>query len=475
MKAHTGFLTSSELKESSILCYKLAQKREFSIEILALKEKKPIRKDSKLIKLTPFLDSNGLLRVGGRLEYSGFAYDTKHPIILPYNHHVTKLVIMEEHRRLHHPSAERLLCSIQQTFRIIRSRAAINRCLNGCFICKRMRAKPDPPMMAALPRHRLEALQPPFTNTGIDYFGPIEVKYLRRSLKRYALLCTCLVTRAVHIEISYSLDTDSFIMAFQRFCDRRGRPAVVYSDNGTQLVAGEKELREGLNNFNQEKIAGAMANKSIEWHFSPPAAPHFGGVWESLVKSAKIALKSIVNSRTLDDEMLITIMIEVESLLNSRPLTHISVDPRDPEPLTPNHFLLGRASPNIPPDSISSNEITSRRRWRAAQVLVDHFWRRWMKEYLPSVIERRKWLSPAAANLKKDDVVLICDQRNSRGSWPIGWIVRPIPSPDGIVRSAIVKTAGGEFERPTVKLCLLESDVFDPLSKTGPAVTDVIG
>ena len=163
-------------------------------------------------------------------------------------------------------------------------------------------------------------------------------------------------------------------MGFQRFQDRRGRPAVIYSDNGTQLVSGENELREGLSKLNQEKITGYFSNRGIEWKFSPPAAPHSGGVWESLIKSAKIALKSVINLRSLSDEMLNSIMTEVESLLNGRPLTNISVDASDPEPLTPNHFLLGRASPNIPSDVLEDHEKTSLRKWKAARVIVYHFW-----------------------------------------------------------------------------------------------------
>ena len=451
------FLSPSELKAAELICLRKSQQDIFHNEIKSLKLKQTVHSTSPLSKLTPFLDYNGLLRVGGRLERGKFAFDVTHPIILPYNHHVTRMVILENHLELHHPSKERLLSHLRQRFWILRGRASIHHYVHNCFVCKKNRVAPIAPIMAALPRHRLQTHQPPFTNTGIDFFGPMTVVILRRSVKRYGLLFTCLVTRAVHIEITHSIDTDSFLMAFQRFQDRRGRPAVVYSDNGSQLVAGEKELREGLENLNKEKITASFSNRGIEWHFSPPAAPHFGGVWESLVKSAKSALKSILNMRSLSDEVLQTVIVEVESLLNSRPLTHISVDPSDPEPLTPNHFLLLRASPNFPQDVIQDYEITSRRRWRAAQVMVNHFWQRWLKEYLPSIIERRKWLQ-SRANLKEGDIVLIADPNTPRGQWPVGHIIRTIISQDKVVRAAVVKTKYGVYERPVVKLCLLESD-----------------
>ena len=452
------FLTPVELRNAELICFRKAQQDAFAKELFALNNGKAIRKDSHLIKLTPFLDSDGLIRVGGRLQHGDFPYSVKHPILLPFNHHVTRLVVIESHLELHHPSKERLLSHLRQRFWIIRGRAAIRQYVHSCFICKKKRAIPVPPIMSALPRHRLEAMQPPFTNTGIDFFGPMNVVILRRTVKRYGLLFTCLVTRAVHIEITHSMDTDSFLMGFQRFQNRRGRPAVIYSDNGTQLVAGEKELREGLSNLNQSKLSGYFTNLGIEWHFSPPAAPHFGGVWESLVKSAKIAILSVVNMRSLSDEVLLSVIAEAESLLNSRPLTHISVDPSDPEPLTPNHFLLGRSSPNIPYDIVEDHQITSRRRWKAAQVIVNHFWQRWLREYLPSLTERRKWLQSSASNLKKGDIVLIADPNTPRGQWPVGHIVQPIVSKDKVVRAAIVKTKSGVYQRPVVKLCLLEAE-----------------
>ena len=215
-----------------------------------------------------------------------------------------------------------------------------------------------------------------------------------------------------------------------------------------------------------------MSRRSVQWHYSPPAAPHFGGVWERLVKSAKIALNSIMDSRPLTDEMLLTILTEVESLLNGRPLTHISVDPRDPEPLTPNHFLLGRANPNVPMDVFDNTEVCSKRTWRAAQVMINHFWRRWLKEYLPTITERKKW-QKHQPNLEIDDIVLIINPDSPRGHWPLGRVLRVNTGQDGVVRSAIVKTMTGEYLRPAAKLCLLERDVFEPpVSKTGPAVTD---
>ena len=189
-------------------------------------------------------------------------------------------------------------------------------------------------------------------------------------MKRYGLIFTCLVTRAVHLEITHSLDTDSFLMALYRFAHRRGFPSVIYSDNGTQLTCGEKELRVLLSELNNERISNELAGKGIEWHFSPPAAPHFGGVWESLVKSAKRAFSAIAKDASLTDELLLTFMTEAEFLLNNRPLTFLSVDPRDPEPLTPNHFLLGRPAQCLPPIIKIPKPLDARKEWLRAQAMT---------------------------------------------------------------------------------------------------------
>ena len=160
--------------------------------------------------------------------------------------------------------------------------------------------------------------------------------------------------------------------------------------------------------------------------------------------------------------MLHTVMVEVESLLNGRPLTHISVNPSDPEPITPNHFLLGRAQPNIPPDVFQASEVTSKRQWRSAQTIVDQFWKRWMREYVPTLIERRKWMEPRR-NLAVNDLVLVIEPNTPRGHWPLARVVKPLPGPDGVVRAALVCTKNGERVRHVAKLCLMETSSQDEL------------
>jgi Family of unknown function (DUF5641) len=230
----------------------------------------------------------------------------------------------------------------------------------------------------------------------------------------------------------------------------------MYSDNGTNLVAGERELREGIERWNQQVIVDHLAQDEIEWHFNPPAAPHFGGVWERLVRSCKDALWFVLRDRTTKDEVLLTAMAEVEAHLNDRPLTHITVDPLEPEAITPNHLIYGHGRLRLPPDVFDPSEVDSRRRWRAVQALLNDIWVRWMKEYVPALTERRKWIRPAR-NIEENDIVLIIDPSTPRGLWPIGRVVKVFPGADGVVRSATVKNKDGEYRRPVAKLCLLEA------------------
>ena len=153
-----------------------------------------------------------------------------------------------------------------------------------------------------------------------------------------------MATRAVHLEVAHALDADSCLLALRRFFSRRGKPRCLFSDNGTNFVGSFREIRKELQ-LSEKLLGEKLSGQDIEWHFNPPAAPHMGGVWERLVRSVKRCLTVVLGSQVLTDEVLNTAFTEVEFIVNSRPLTHVSTDPTDLEAITPNHFLLGRASP----------------------------------------------------------------------------------------------------------------------------------
>ena len=310
--------------------------------------------------------------------------------------------------------------------------------------------------MASLPAERFDTTRP-FNNTGIDIFGPMYVKRFRRTEKRYGLLATCLSTRAVHLEVAGSLDTDSCIMALRRFFTRRGRPSVIVSDNGANFVGSSRELRAELRAMEKE-IGEKLSAFEVDWRFNPPAASHMGGVWERMVRSVKNSLKVVVGRQTLTDEVLVTVFAEVEHMVNSRPLTYVSSDPADQEALTPNHFLLGGASRHLAPGLVGRRDMCSRRRWKQGQAVAEHWWKRWTKEYLPTLVQRSKWRQDQR-NLQVGDLVLMADPNLSRGSWPLARVNRVFPAEDGRVRSAELRTASGKlYTRPATKICLLEED-----------------
>ncbi|XP_070578819.1 uncharacterized protein [Ptychodera flava] len=321
--------------------------------------------------------------------------------------------------------------------------------------------------MSDLPKDRITPEEPPFTRTGVDYFGPLEVKRGRVTEKRYGAIFTCMATRAVHLEVACSLDTDSCINAIRRFIARRGQVRSIRSDNGTNFVAADKELKESIRRWNQEKIAEMLHQQDIKWEFNPPAGSHFGGVWERHIRTIRKIIFSLLKEQPLrmSDEALRTLFCEVEAIINSRPITRLSEDPNDLEALTPNHLLMLKPKQALPPGLFQKNDNYVRRRWRQVQYLADIFWKRWMKEYLPLLQERQKWLE-IRRNLNVGDVVLIVDNTAPRNSWSMGRITEVMKDKKGLVRFAEVKTRATTLRRPVDKLCvLLEADAIEDSSE----------
>ena len=450
-----GALQADEIKAAETLIIKERQRFFYGEEMQRVETGHVLPNSSRLKSLTPFVDNDGLIRARGRIGDAPIPYDTKHPIILEGSDPVTVLIIQDAHKRVMHAGMEHTLCEVRSRFWIPKGRSFVKRALKQCKTCHQRRVLPEEPFMASLPKERLEEVCP-FTNVGIDYLGPLYVRKFRRTEKRYVLLITCLSTRAIHLEVSYSLSTDSLLMSLRRFFSRRGTPSVIWSDNGSSFVAGEKELRRDLQNMDQDGIRDAMSKNGIRWVFNPPSAPHMGGSWERLVATVKRPLRAVLGSSVVDDEVLQTVLCEVEFTVNSRPITYISSDVNDLSPLTPNHFLLGYPHRGLPPSAVTTSDAISKRKWRHACALADHLWRRWKREYLPTLLQREKW-TKKRADLSKDDVVLVVDEDLPRGQWRLGRIVETYPGRDGIVRSVLLKTGTGrELVRPVAKLCRLE-------------------
>ncbi|XP_073237647.1 uncharacterized protein [Porites lutea] len=368
------------------------QRNAFHEEIETIKKGGCVKKSSCLAKLSPVL-IGGVLRFGGQLSRAPLPDESRHQIIISKDSPLGVLLIRFFHEKSGHSGREYVLALLRERFWLIRANTTARSVLSSCFQCKRRHGPAGEQKMADLPCSRVTPDQPPFTCVGIDYFGPFLVRQKRSLVKRYGAIFTCLALRAVHLEISHTLDTDSFILALRRFIARRGQVKEIRSDNGTNFTGAEKELCVMISSWNQATIHDTLLQKGIKWVFNPPAASHHGGVWERLIRSTRKILEALTKEQVLDDECLQTLLCEAESIINGRPLTKVSDDPNDLEPLTPNHLLLLRQNESLPPGLFEKNTY-SRRRWRQVQYLANVFWGRWKREYLPLLQERQKWFRP---------------------------------------------------------------------------------
>lgn len=439
-----------------------AQQESFPEEYALLQAEKPLSKQSPLNNLAPEFDyTTNLIRVGGRLRKSeDLDYSTVHPVILDPKNHITQLLIKEYDQRLHHPGPERVFASLRRNYWILRGRQAIRKHQHSCIDCRKWKAKPLIPRMADLPLSRLRLFKPPFWSTGMDCFGPFHIKVGRRQEKRWGILFKCLTTRCIHIDLLSGLDTDSFLMSFRRFVARRGTPFEVHSDHGTNFVGGERELQQAFNNLSPA-LQDQLAKYKVRFLRNPPYAPHFGGTWEREVRAIKSALRVTLGGQVVTEEVLNTVLIEVEEILNSKPLGYLSSDVSDPDPVTPNLLLMGRLEAALPQVMYARPDLLGTRRWRHSQVLADHFWASFLKNYLPALQLRQKW-KMENPNLAVDTVVMIVDPNLPRASWPTGKVQKIIPSSDGRVRVAEIAVKGKTYVRPVSRLVALTEYKDDP-------------
>ena len=296
-------------------------------------------------------------------------FKTKHPILLLWKHHVVELFLRNEHKNSLHEGTEHVRNIVQQNFWILDIQNALRSIKNTCIRCRKGRAQTKAPVMADLPEERLVA-STVFLNVGVDYFGPFTVEIDRRNEKRWCCLFTCLTVRAVHIEIVPKLDTNCCLNAIMRFIARRGKPVKMISDNGTKFIGAEKELAEYIAAWNKVRIEKHLIQQGIRWNFNPSAAPHFGGVWERLVRSCKKAMYAVLGNRSGTEDVLSTTMCLVEQTLNARPLTPVSSDATDLEAITPNHFLLGNKNLCLPYLSGAQQFVDHRKLFRQTQAFM---------------------------------------------------------------------------------------------------------
>ena len=455
-----GELSPDEIQDSELLVIRACQQETFGDEYRALMLQKPLSTNSKILGLNPQLDEDGVLRSNSRLVNSDvLPYSARYPIILPRKHDVTRLIVKQEHELGAHISGtNHTLSALSQRYWIISAREAIREWELTCNECRRRKAKGATQIMAPLPGSRLNMPEPLrcLVHTAVDFAGPFTTVQKRGRLrtKRYMCLFTCMATRAVHIEMAYGLDTDSFMNAFYRFASRRGFPHEITSDNGTNFIGAQRELQQLIADLDKKRLMSYSSMKGIKWNFNPPAAPHFGGVFEIMIKAAKRAVYAILSNADVTDEELTSAFIGAEALINSRPITYHSANPRDLLPLTPSHFLHGDLGGRLAPTPVDEVKHP-RKRWRRVQELIRHFWHRWLTEWIPQLRSRKKWRSPSQ-EIAVGDIVLVIQSDTVRGNWPLGRIVAVHTGSDGHVRVVDVQIGQTVLRRPITALCPLE-------------------
>ena len=396
-KITTGRITIEEIRSAEDALWKYHQTSHFAETLQMLRKPSNVPVKNPLKKLNPFIGTDGLMRVGGRLTNAHLPYASKHPIILHGSSQLVKILLQKIHRESGHLGRETVLAVIKETFHVIKVNKIVRQIIDKCVICRKVQRRPERQQMANLPEDRTAADAPPFTNTGTDVFGPFFISRGRGNVqeKRYGVIFTCLVSRATHIEVSPGLDTDSFINAFRRFIARRGKPKIMRSDNGTNLTSAEKELKAAINDWNKDRIHEYCLQENVDWKFQPPMSSHFGGVFERQIRTFRKIFNSLlyeINIQTkLTDDILNTLFVEVENLMNNIPLTVVTSDVHDAIPLTPNTLLRMQATTDFPPCLPSRSGSYHVRTWRRVQHMVDVFWTRFKKEYLPLINHRQKW------------------------------------------------------------------------------------
>lgn len=452
-----------ELEHAKKVLAKIAQQEVFTEELESLNKNRYVPKTSSLRLLHPFLDDDGIIRLRGRLAHSSESYQTKHPIILPKHHPLTRLITEHYHKMCMHSGPRMTLATMHQEFWPISGKQIANSVFRKCMQCFRQNPTPIVQPVGQLPKQRTTPSRA-FTITGVDFCGPVYLKPAhRRAAARKAFIAVfiCFASKAVHLELVCDLSSEAFIAALRRFISRRGIPTEIHSDNGTNFRGANNTLIELYrlleNNHTREAIIKECNLKRIRWYFIPPRAPSFGGLWEAAVKTAKTSLAKTLGNTQLSYEDFVTVLTQIEANMNSRPLTSLSNDPGELNVLTPGHFLIGTSLLSLPePDytSIPSNRL---HHYHELQRLVQQHWDRWRKEYLCEQNHQRK-KSVSAIDVHVGQIVLVQDEGKPSVSWPLARIENVHPGDDGIVRVVTLRTSSGIYKRSISRIYPLPFD-----------------
>ncbi|XP_061391738.1 uncharacterized protein LOC133327189 [Musca vetustissima] len=442
-------LSSEEICSARYRLMSLSQRIYFPSEFDCLMNNRKLESNSPLVSLNPFLDKNQLIRANGRLSSTlSLPYNERYPIILAYQSKFASLYVDHVHRQTNHGGIQLTLAATRLECWIIRGRNLVKANYRRCTKCVLAQKKRQHQLMAALPPERT-TFGRPFSTSGVDFAGPVEIKTFNgrgcRISKGYICLFVCFVTKAIHLEPVSDLSTPAFIAALSRFVARRGCPLHIYSDNGKNFVGADRELKSHFAKIVSEMKDDAITRygfQKLEWHFIPASAPHMGGLWEAGVKSCKTHLKKISGQIRHTFEEFSTILAVIESCLNSRPLTQLSDNIDDLSALTPGHFLIGGSllSPAEPEEV--ENKTSLQNRWRRVKLVSQEFCRRWKMEYLKELHKRTKW-KKSQDNLQVNDLVVLHKDSMAPNEWRLGRVVKLHKGQDDRVRVVDLRTQNG--------------------------------
>ena len=446
-KKGPNYLTTAEGQTATNILLQRAQQRSFPQEVAATKATPPknLAAHSRILTLRPRMDENQLLRVGGRLEQTNYPRHQQHPIINSAKDHLTVLLFQHYHLLLGHCGPSTLMTHVANLYHAVGGKTLAKTICSRCVICRKQAAKASSQLLGQLPPPRVEPHYV-FLHTGMDYAGPFHIKrgHTRRPVKIDAHLAVfiCFATRAVHLELVTDQTTQAFLAALDRFVDRRGLPLHLYSDNGGNYIGARNKLKNFYKMLDSKHCQDAVHNYALEynitWHNSPQRAPHFGGLWEAAVKSAKYHLKRIVGTQLLTFEELSTICCNVESFLNSRPLGPVTSHDIDGLcPLTPSHFLIGRAARAYPKERMN-HQPTTLQRWDICKKASQDFWDGWSREYLQQLQKATKW-HKKTRNFAIGDLVMLTDGNEFQCQWTMAKVIQIYPGSDNLVRAVDVQ------------------------------------
>ena len=458
-------LEASDLKEAECMWIRDIQKNCFTNEYRELMSGKKIIYNNQL-KLS--VNEDHLICCQGRLDNADLPLPWKNPVLLPTKHYYTQLLIKEKHYLVHHNGVRETLAAVREGHWIIRGRETVKKIIRKCVVCQRCEGKPyTTPAAPPLPEERVSD-GPPFSNTGVDFAGPLYVKEgtADQQIKVYVCLYTCASTRAVHLELTRELSAVAFLQCFRKFCARRGIPAVIMSDNAKTFKHSSKEVKKIVRS---DEVHEHMTNHQIEWQFIAEKAPWWGGYWERMVQSMKRCLRKTIGRSTLTIEEMSTVLVEVEATLNNRPLTYIYDDTEGVSfALTPAHLIYGRKLVMRPSDQqfeVASTAETLTKRAKHQFRVLSNFVRIWKREYLVSLYERSLEAGGGCNNIKIGDIVLLREDGTVRALWKLAKIVEPIMGRDGHIRSARIQLMSKDkvikLRRPIQHLIPLEVSKLD--------------